>query len=135
MCLYRVGRNKVAKEDIVVYKLLTRRLNLSPFQKMEYKANTVYNAKLGRAEVCGDVSKIYEGLHAYVGKCARMLAQMENCECKVVKMVIPAGTKYALGEKGDIVSECLLSGDLKPVRWRCIPKTMTYLCGIWSYDV
>lgn len=135
MCLYRVGRNKVAKEDIVVYKLLTRKLNRSPFQNMEYKANTVYNVKLGRAEVCGEISVIYEGLHAYVGKCARMFSQIEIYNCKVVKMVIPAGTKYALGEKGDIVSECLVSGDLKPVRWRDIPKTMIYWCGMWRYDI
>lgn len=135
MCLTRVGRNKVAKEDIIVYKLLKKKINCSPFQGMEYEADRVYRAKLGRADSYWDKPEIYEGLHAYLGKCSRMIAQKDRTECKVVKMTIPAGTKYALGRAGDIVAECLVTGDLKAIRGRDIPKTKVYSWGQWSYDI
>lgn len=118
MCLYAKGsriKYEIAEEDIVVYKRLLLD-NRSPYMKFQYKSNSTITLK--KRLVAYARFEISEGLHAYV---SRKTAKREcykgktysYCDEKVVKMIIPAGTRYALGTNDEIVSECLVTGRLR----------------------
>lgn len=118
MCLYAKGyriKYEIAEEDIVVYKRLTKD-NYSPYVKFEYKSNTVY--KTEKRLTSPNRRDIYVGLHAYVSRSTARRECYFNSDApfyneKVVKMTIPAGTRFALGTNDEIVSECLVTGRLR----------------------
>lgn len=108
------ARPKIAKEDIVVYKSLSKRLRYarvvwqSPFRGMYYKRNTTYTVpeltkrrKHDRFSVYpstdwssgkpirGYSSSIYKGFHAYT---------YNRIMC--IPMIVPKGSRYYISRNG-----------------------------------
>lgn len=117
---------EIAKEDIIVYKVLRLKNNiwptlsgLSPFQDFKYIISKTYTSKF----ILGDYSRPYDiydtpeyhleienGLHAYVNSSnVFMNRTMQSSKPhKVFKMIIPKGSKYFVGTRHDIVSDTLI---------------------------
>lgn len=122
MCLTVFGkrvRYKKAKSDIVVYKILVKKTNLSPYRDFQYLPNTEYSSVKLRATHHSawnddDEWEIEEGLHAYT-TLVRARFMLDYNE-KVVLFVIPKGTRYVIGEDWEIVAERMITGDLKGIK-------------------
>ena len=97
---------KVAKEDIVVYKLLTITVNSdypqSPFYDFEWKENVLYSAPLGifKARSTAD-SFIEEGFHAFYSKDGID----RRSKYTLYEAIIPKGSNYFIGDNNDIVAD------------------------------
>ena len=119
----------IADKDITVWKVMYK-TNKSPYQGAAYVANhycSMVRLKPVEVHFKGiDVvlhsATIEEGYHAFrIREVARKLIRgfsyfFANNNYKLVKMVIPKGTRYYIGNKGDIVSEVIYTGDLKHCR-------------------
>lgn len=127
--IYDTDINKfaeIAKEDIIVYKVLRLKSNfwpilsgLSPFQDFKYIIGKTYTSKF----VLGDYSRpfnIYDapeyhleienGLHAYASSSNEFMNRTLSSSKphKVFEMIIPKGSKYFVGTRHDIVSDTLI---------------------------
>ncbi len=117
-------RPKIAKKDIVVYKILkNRRVGLSGrpawatvYQNFKFSKGYHYYQEVYKSEGEFGISfkqdslgvrvRIDEGLHAWTTKSTAS----RNCfgDVKIFEMIIPKGSKYYLGRNGDIVSNNLI---------------------------
>lgn len=140
MCLifYKDKRIKIAdielieaEKTIIVYKRLLRKKitwfngierDISPYQNLKYDPFSVYTVD-GKIEISYNgkcyfnkrfLYEVYQGLHAYVSlEHAHKYAESDE---KVVRMYIPKGAFYIIGENGNIVSNILITKDLKHVK-------------------
>lgn len=103
---------KIAKEDIVVYKLLNKvgKEYSSFFRYMPYKQNTLYTVPRFVKDSCMCYASdnfygyIEDGLHAYTKMHNFIAYRGKVC----IKMTIPKGTKYYISDDGtEIVSLAL----------------------------
>lgn len=103
-----------AVKPIKVYKLLFHNPNGEPgFQSICYdfmwEPNTTVTSKLKVA-----ASSVYEGLHAFMSlNAAARSGYSFHC---IVKMTIPKGAHYYIGNDNDIVSDTLETGTMKDER-------------------
>lgn len=116
MCLTPKESAKIAEEDIVVYKLLSKYLNgayYSSWKDAPYEVGKLYTAIIGYHERLYKVDEylikttiIKEGLHAYVDRSTAVFRSMHLSvpELVIVKAIIPRGAMYVLGVEDDIVS-------------------------------
>lgn len=103
MCLYVCSKLLTAKNDIEVYKVLTSH-NKSAVKRFQYKRGIVY-PYIGLEPVETFRSSIHAGYHSFKTKDrAELNRSFWHHECRVVKFIIPKGSKYYLGTNGDIVS-------------------------------
>lgn len=118
MCLYVKNGPFVAKKDILVYKRLICKITktkykfTSPYRGTPYYPNGhIYIKKLNPTK--GIIyNRINKGLHAYVKyPCFKYPNEV------VVKMVIPKGSTYYLGEYDEIVSTDLIWHHEKSVEY------------------
>lgn len=109
----------IAKKDIIVYKVL-RKNNTSRYKRFKFKKGYQYtNDKFGFSYY--DYYKYYdsykpiiklwklsieEGLHSCIDK--NSTNQHNHGDSKIIKMIIPKGSEYFLGKRGDIVSNKLI---------------------------
>jgi len=102
---------KIAGRDRVVYKVLDKD-NKSPYQGFKYHKGFLYyqtNKKkpfdIGVHSFWWGVYKINinDGLHAFITKDAAEYLRIRSkvSELRVVKMVIPKGARYFLGDDND----------------------------------
>lgn len=116
MCLIPKESAKIAKEDIVVYKILVKYLDgvyYSPWRDAPYKIGKLYTANIRyRLHVRADVNFlirdwiIEEGLRAYIDYSTAILKSMmvPVSGLFIVKAIIPRGSMYVLGAGSEIVS-------------------------------
>ena len=109
MCLYlREQKPRVAKEDITVLKYVKVYDNLitSPLQNTVINANEVLTASPDKVDICSlgeDIlgNNVYSlnggAIHAKLIK-----GGFSGCECR--KAIIPAGTDYWVGVRGDDIA-------------------------------
>lgn len=115
MCLIPKESAKIAKEDVVVYKILIKDSYgsyMSPFRGAIYQigelktANIKYDKQLlpvYHHEIYGTV--INEGLHAYTTEASAVLKSFLIATTTfVAKAIVPKGAMYVLGIIDDIVS-------------------------------
>ena len=113
MCLILTEKTgiKVAKEDIICYKVMEKRDKtlMSPYQRMRYKCGTMYVSEtpitVKHIYVIG--SCIEEGFHSVSNEqeAERLKLALQtyatlyyfDTQYVVVKCLIPAGTRYAVG--------------------------------------
>lgn len=119
MCL-RIKKNSrktLATKPMHVWKLLDSE-NLSPYQSMLYKCDTVVKARMcferNSWDNSVDPTMIGRGLHAYRTK--KNAVESSGYGDKVVRMTIPAGAHYYIGDDGDIVSDTLVVDSLHSLR-------------------
>lgn len=135
MCLYISGsarakrkpRAKVAKEDMIVYKVfsqisqtyydynkcgyVTKDIFCTPYQNMEVPKKMSFvmcESNFGlrkRASWDNAGWEVHEGIHAYQD--SRCVHVSTNTNYEIRKCIIPKGTKYYIG-RYDIVTELLI---------------------------
>lgn len=98
----------IAVADIVVFKGLSG--NLSPFTDFRYRANREYR-RIMRGED-GSAQRVGPGLHSFVTFYGAKDCMFSN---RVVLCIIPKGAHLFKGKHGDLVSDRLITGDLKSV--------------------
>lgn len=112
---------KTAKEDIHCYKVLRIKNThlISPYQKYRYYLNKLVTVD---KMIHNNFGNVYEGLHAYTTKlkalnCIIWMARVlgwGHDNYKVYNCIIPKGSKYYLGNNGDIVSnQMIITGRYK----------------------
>lgn len=121
MCLglKNKGGGRVSKKDRIVFKVITID-NHSEFTDFSYKPNKLYTLKR-KIEIVDN--EIEEGFHAYLPGHFRLpdfrygsvTSAYKRISKKLVQFIIPAGTKYFLGDSDDIVAERIRSCDLIPL--------------------
>lgn len=98
----------IAKEDIIVYKVLDQN-NYSPYRAYKYTEGFHYYET---GDIIPEVGKcstdiiIKKGLHSYSSY--TIASTRRNSTDKIVKMIIPKGSKYFIGKNEDIVSDNLI---------------------------
>ena len=123
MCLtvnkhyHKKGYSLVAKEDILVYKLLERRLYVyrTPFRRflINFSNNGIFQykkTKMGKVYILGahlNSAEIEEGLHAYVFK-SDARENKDDYANVLCRAVIPKGSRFFIGIHRDIVSNQLI---------------------------
>ena len=114
MCLTATHRRvKIAKEDIVCYKLLDSKLK-SPFKGFKYKLNKLTVSNL---DIPDEDKDIYKGLHAYqnissANSDIKGIRLFFGIITDVYKAIIPKGSRYYLGKHNDIVSNQMIIKEL-----------------------
>lgn len=115
MCLRlnKKSKLKVATKNIVVYKVLckeTKYKGFSPYVYAKYEKYNIYTSKI-KIENYRNENVIYIGLHS----CKSLKAAENHKYIKgsfvnfIVKMIIPKGAYYIIGNEGDeIVSNILI---------------------------
>lgn len=116
MCLYLESRKQsaiIATEEFKVYKVLQKD-NRSEFQNYLYEPNQLsHRVNLVISNNMFDGPHIRKGYHSYVSfKVAYTFCPKDH---KIVEFTIPKGAKYYLGNYEDIVSNRIMSGDLKGI--------------------
>ena len=120
MCLTLTEKSgiKVAKEDIICYKVMNKLNNilLSPYQNMQYKCGIMYVSKnsITVKHIFAIGACVEEGFHSVSNEqeaerlksALQTFAMLCNVDTQyvVVKCLIPAGTRYAVGffsERGE----------------------------------
>lgn len=115
MCLIPKESAKIAEEDIVVYKVLSKRLDgfyTSPFMGAVYQigelkiANIKYDKRPSQFYYCESYRTIItEGLHAYTTEASAVFMSFYlPIKTFVAKAIIPKGAMYVLGQGNEIVS-------------------------------
>lgn len=110
MCLYPTHKRvKIAKEDIVCYKVLTSIMK-SPYRDFQYERNKMYSIKLLKIDKNNNDLEINEGYHAYVSYdgAYSSTAIMFLYDTFIFKAIIPKGSKYYLGTDNEIVSNQMI---------------------------
>lgn len=115
MCLYLTEKTgiKVAKEDIICYKVMEKRDKtlISPYMNMHYDCGTTYMSEtpITVKHIFAIGSCVEEGFHSVsneqeaerlksaLQKYATLLNFDTQYVVVVAKCLIPAGTKYAVG--------------------------------------
>lgn len=113
MCLYLTEKSgiKVAKEDIICYKVMEKRNKtlISPYQYMRYECGTMRVSETPITVKHGFVMGPYveEGFHSVSNEkeAKRLKSDLQtyiwlynsDAQYVVVKCLIPAGTRYAVG--------------------------------------
>ena len=126
MCLHipkSDSHRHTAVNPINVYKVLERN-DQSPFQNFKYKPNERVKARMRKNkrtdhnfvdQATFDPNEVSIGLHAFRSLQSAKGFYHPNNE-KIVKMTIPKGAHYYIGDEDDIVSDTLDTSTLKPVR-------------------
>ena len=130
MCLYVLKGYKTprkATEDIVVYKRLMKSSwpneFYSPYQSFRYVRGKTYTSKIDpvltqfrrypkrRHDGTIVIGEINIGIHAYSKKEEAYFRKGQWD--KVIKCIIPKGSKYHLGEGNEIVTNTLIIPEIK----------------------
>ena len=109
----------IADRDILVWKIIYD-TNVSLYRGFQYIANTQYCTEELKVQF---EHSIHAGYHAYTTRettrarvrTFRKVLQ-KGVKIKIVKFTIPKGAKYYIGNNLDIVSNTIISGDLKHCR-------------------
>lgn len=98
----------IAKEDIIVYKVLTWNYK-SPYYKFQYRKGYHYSENLNVTLITfssGAYLSVNDGLHAFLCKES---SKWTSPSFKSVKMVVPKGAKYYISaSETKIVSDQLI---------------------------
>ena len=120
MCLDIKSGPHVAEKDILAWKVIYH-TNASYWQYFDYTPNTAYKKIALKIRNNIISAYIFAGYHAFRSrKAARLNLHYMNLHygsdrrTKIVKFIIPKGAKYFIGFDNDIVSNLIVSGDLKP---------------------
>jgi hypothetical protein len=123
MCLIsRTGKIETAKKDIKVFKMLQKSFGklVSPYQYQPYKTGQTQTVrhfsdgsdlKILNNHPIG--KSVYAGLHSFTTKLRAQRELSANefwAPSFIVEATIPKGTKYIMGNDGDIVSLKLIIG-------------------------
>jgi len=127
MCLFVVSGPYVADRPKKVWKVI-KPDNTSAYQDFTYEPNTFYGGEtltIETNEFRQNNSVIERGFHSieksncwlkgytiFGGKDRRAIASLDEGE-KLVEFIIPTGARYYKGVHGDIVSDQIVSGNLK----------------------
>jgi len=102
----------IAKKEIKVYKILDTE-NTSPYFTFTYDKGYQYSSNFSKyiEENYGWKIKINKGLHSFIDY--KNAKERKYCflypeSFKIITMYIPKGSKYYLGDDGDIVSDNLI---------------------------
>jgi len=123
MCLTPKPNSKIeiAKEDIPVFKVLRKSGKdfVGPYQSTVYVAGQLYTQSKFSASINSTITfdfepqipldkvQIFEGIHAFVSYFDAVEATRYTGQPLIVNALVPKGTPYILGVKGDIVSLAL----------------------------
>lgn len=117
----------IAQDNIKVYKVLRNNgLALDDeslfFPHADYKLALESSIEEGK-----DGTKfVNRGYHAYLDKAS--LEGGHHFNAKLVEFTIPKHSRYVFGDDGDIMSDAIVTGDLKPiVEW---PMPPIHVIGI-----
>ena len=113
MCLDKISRVCIAKEDIVVYKHVMKRKDgyVSSYRKKEVKFNELLTSDIQIVRK-SDVRIIERALHSFVNLSDARL-EAEHWKEVLVKCVIPKGSRYHKGEfEGIYTVDSLASNQL-----------------------
>jgi hypothetical protein len=123
MCLIsRTGKVETAKKDIKVFKMLQKSFGkfMSPYQYQPYKTGQTKTVKhfsdyldLPLLKNVPIGTEIFQGLHSFTTKLRAQRELQANefwAPSFIVEATIPKGTKYIMGDDGDIVSLKLTIG-------------------------
>lgn len=106
MCLFLKdgGKIRIARKNIVVWKLLdtSNEVYRSPYMGFLYYKGRKYTP--ARLQIMRSSGTISQGFHAFRSGSSAYRSRNWCLDVKVVKMVIPKGSKYAFGQWGEIVS-------------------------------
>ena len=120
MCLFPLhDRPKVAKKDIVCYKIVQKSSTkknemISMYQKFEYKLNVLYTSDLDIPIIDDNclVAVINKGIHAYEEKRALnnelIYIRAFIIDALPIKCIIPKGSLYYKGANDEIVSNQMI---------------------------
>ena len=116
MCLYTDALiPSTASADILVYKLITRK-NKSAIQEFQYTPNTLYRLrkklKVVNREKYNAVNKGFHSYRSLVEATKKINAYNLN-NMKIVKFYIPKGARFIYGDRNEVVSTSIRSGNLK----------------------
>lgn len=111
MCLYVASKRLTAKEDMTVYKVISRG-GVPPFFCFRYERGKTYKTSMRKKPVALWTQKsllrdyvVDQGFHACV-KRSDAVAMFEGFYGMVVRpFIIPKGAHYYLGSDGSIVSD------------------------------
>lgn len=121
MCLITKEPEMVATKPILVYKVI-RDDNRSFYCHFPYTPNQKYQTKLAVESFLyqhESMTKVEDGFHAWMDK-QEAIRESDTLnsefwqDTKIVSFTIPKGALYYLGNRKDIVSNKINSGDLSP---------------------
>lgn len=96
---------KIASRNIIVFKILDKTTNKSPYYHMKYEPRGLCKSRL-KIVYNENYLDVNNGLHAYTTK--RAANKRKDYYKKIVEMTIPKGSKYIIGYNNTIVSNQLL---------------------------
>lgn len=121
MCLYTYQRKaELALKDIVVYKVLDKRLRSPVMYWYKYILNIVHVSNMYHKLAFntydkGPLFSVGEGLHSFINKSAAHIRCKQENEYNgksrkfyIYKAIIPVGSYYYIGDDNDIVSDRLI---------------------------
>lgn len=124
MCLTPISKEKTAKKDILVYKVIDD-LDKSFHYNFQYTPNETYNLdkKLAVVETCHSIDNyelisekiINEGFHSFDSLEPAgdwYWVSLKRGISKLVEFTIPKGAKYYIGTNGELVSSSIRAGNL-----------------------
>lgn len=102
-----------AKVPIEVFKILREDDNASPFMTYQYEPGTT--VRTDPLEVLKQSRAVNDGLHAFrcYNRALCFSLSLAYRGYKVVKMTIPVGGHYYIGEENEIASDVLETGTLE----------------------
>ena len=110
-------RAHTAKKRITVFKVISRD-DVSMVRSFRYSPHREYRCSMS----IDHSARVHEGFHAFLryGTAERVSRRgwgpMAGDWAKVVEFHIPKGAEYFIGLNGDVVSNKIVSGSLKPYR-------------------
>lgn len=104
MCLYSTNQPQIAKEDIVCYKWLTKRLlfTTSPFRWFNYFRYRKYKTKLTFMRLISYpfIDEYNQGFHSFQSIEAAQKSPFSFCDnAHIYKCIIPKGATYVKGDQ------------------------------------
>jgi DNA polymerase II large subunit len=102
----------VAKEDIMVYKLVNDPNNDS-YYEAPYQCGYIYDSPILEADLVIDPywPEVDNGIHAFTNLDRAKVLKYETAVIpnpRIIECVIPKGSQYFYGRKEDIVTNCLI---------------------------
>lgn len=102
---------RIAEAPISVYKVLQKRWRggTAPYMPFQYRRGKTYSISRLYLTLRDGIYRVHRGFHAYRNQdyaavMCNLLNQNNEGKFKIVKMVIPVGAEYVLGDSAEIVS-------------------------------
>lgn len=127
------GQNYIShktKRNLIVYKRLSYYSNYdnysfyTPFQRLQVKIGEKGSILKARFTYSYFHNEINTGIHAYATKKRAIRSMRYNPGGIIIKATIPKGTRYYLGDDGDIVAMKMKIGEIIYGKSKLIPKLL-----------